>query len=141
GSRHGAEARDQQHGHVRGIGRRYQGARQESQQEGERMNFGNAGGGMGGIDPQMLQMMMMQMQGGGGMGGGMGQQPMQPPPPMQPAPAPVTANRGLPSMAQPQQFQQTPLAQNFDQNMQGMQGPNWWQQNKGNFGNAGMALM
>ena len=110
------------------------------------MNFG--GNGMGGIDPQMMQMLMARM-GGGGMPGGMGQgMPgmggmgrMQAPqmPQQPPAAPPVTANLGLPSMAQPQQFQQSPLLANFGQNMQGLQAqdpPGWWSQNRGSIGNA-----
>lgn len=102
------------------------------------MNFGNGGGG---LDPQMLAMLMKMQGGGQGMGGmgmgmgGMGQMPMQQPmPQVQPAAPPVTANLGLPSMAQAQQFQQSPLVANFGQNMQGLQGqqPNWWARNGGN---------
>lgn len=99
--------------------------------EGEAMNLGG-----GGIDPQMLAM-MMKMQGGQGGGGFGAQQPQQPPQLIQPQQQqpPVTANLGLPSMAQPQQFQQSPLVQNFGANMQGLQGqqqPSWWQRNQGN---------
>lgn len=113
--------------------------------EGEAMN-----GMGGGFDPQMLQMMMMAR---GGMGGGMGaggfggQRQAMPPmqmPQAQPSAPPVTANLGLPSMAQPQQFQQSPLVANFGQNMQGMQAQpqqSWMRRNGGNMQNAALALL
>ena len=88
------------------------------------------------LDPRMLQMM------GSGIGTtdyGLPQkigttQPMQ-------------SNLGLPSMAQPQQFQQSPLVANFGQNMLGLQGQQFqqpqrqWMGQGGNFQNIGMALM